>query len=340
MKKEERYGARLTPKGVKRFFSGLLSKEAREVPAVFLWGPPGVGKSSVVKQVAKERGLEIIDLRLSLLDAVDLRGIPITSGDTCRWSRPVFIPAEGRGILFLDELNTSSPSVQNSALQLILDRRVGEHELGNGWYLVAAGNRRQDSNLVFQLSDPLISRFIHVEVLPDVDEWLQWAVQNGIEERVIGFIKFRSDLLLAVRPDRSSVNFPCPRAWEFLSTLLQAGVPAEEAAEAAVGVGAAAEFKGWLEIYKRLPDVEGILDGTVEFNEGLEPDVVCALIPALVVRANSKSRVERLLEIALSLKRREIGVFLISLLFAKDEKSCRESELWVEIFKKYSEVVL
>jgi hypothetical protein len=338
--KEERYGVKLTPKGVKRFLTGLLAKEAREIPAVFLWGPPGIGKSAIVKQVAREKNIGIIDLRLSLLDSVDLRGIPVANGDTCRWSRPVFIPTEGAGILFMDELNTASPSVQNSALQLVLDRRVGEHVLGDGWYLIAAGNRRQDSNLVFQLADPLISRFIHIEVLPHVEEWLQWAVQNGIEERVIGFIKFRGDMLLQVRPDRVSVNFPCPRAWEFLSTLLKAGVPAEEAAEAAVGIGAAAEFKGWLEIYKRLPDVEGILDGTMEFNEGLEPDVVCALIPALVVRANSKSQVERLLEIALSLKRREIGVFLISLLFAKDEKSCRESALWVKIFKKYSEVVL
>uniref|UniRef100_UPI0025DB766D AAA family ATPase n=1 Tax=Sulfuricurvum sp. TaxID=2025608 RepID=UPI0025DB766D len=100
----------------------------------FLWGAPGIGKSSIIKQIARESGIECIDLRLSLMDPTDLKGIPFYEKDShsALWAPPSFLPREGRGILFLDELNSAAPAVQASAYQLILDRKVGEYTLPEG----------------------------------------------------------------------------------------------------------------------------------------------------------------------------------------------------------------
>jgi hypothetical protein len=341
VEKQRKYGLSLTPQGVKKFLTSLLKREAGKVPAVFLWGPPGIGKSSIVKQVAKERGIEIIDLRLSLLDAIDLRGIPSVKDDKCFWTRPPFLPDKGEGILFLDELNTASPSVQNSALQLVLDRRVGEHKLGEGWYIISAGNRLEDSSLVFQLADPLISRFVHVEVQPSVDEWIAWAMKNDIDEKIVGFIKFRPDLLLKIDENRNSINFPCPRSWEFASVLMKTGVDPVEAVESSAGTGVSAEFNGWLKVYDKLPDVEEILDGKKELElSKYEVSVLCAMGPVLVQKADTSQRLENLLKILTDIEDRRWGVYFATLMFARFEKDkivkCKN---WKGFFVKYSDIL-
>jgi len=338
---KKNYGPTVTVGQAKKLLGSLLSGEPKEVPSVFLWGPPGIGKSSLVRQVAEEKGIELIDLRLSLLDAVDLRGIPSVKGEKCFWTRPPFLPDEGEGILFLDELNTASPAVQNSALQLVLDRRVGEHKLGDGWYIIAAGNRREDSSLVFQLPDPLLSRFVHLEVSVDVDEWLSWAVKGGIDERVIGFIKFRPELLLKVEAGRrQSINFPCPRAWEFCSKLILRGIDPVTAAECSVGLGAAAEFAGYIEVYSKLPPVEKILSGEVEFPQDIEPSAICALGASLVSHVREQRDFDRVLEIVLSLKKREFGVYILKLLYAKDKEKVKKSSKWDAVARRFLEVVV
>jgi hypothetical protein len=341
MEKQRKYGLSLTPQGVKKFLASLLKREAKEVPSVFLWGPPGIGKSSLVRQVAEKEGIGIIDLRLSLLDAIDLRGIPATEGKNCFWTRPPFIPEEGNGILFLDELNTASPSVQNSALQLVLDRKVGEHKLGDKWYIIGAGNRLEDSSLVFQLADPLISRFIHIEVQISVDEWLSWAMKNEIDERIIGFLKFRPDLLLKIDENRNSINFPCPRSWEFASILMEAGIDSVEAVESSVGIGVSAEFSGWLKVYDKLPDVEAILDGKKELELGkYEVSVLCAMGPVLIQKADTSQRLENLLKILTDIEDRRWGVYFATLMFARFEKDkivkCKN---WKGFFAKYSDIL-
>lgn len=335
------YGRRVTIMELKKILRGLLLQDSRRVPAIFLWGPPGVGKSSVVCQVARELGLKFIDLRLSLLDPVDLRGIPVADREKreCYWTRPVFLPKDGAGILFLDEINLASPSVQAAAYQLVLDKAVGEHKLPDSWHIVAAGNRREDSSLVTQLSDPLISRFVHFEVEIDVEEWFSWAIASGIDERVISFLKFRPELLLKVDSGRSSVNYPCPRSWEFCSRLLQAGVDPATAAEASVSRGVAAEFCGFLQVYEKMPDVERVLSGAEEVDENLEPSVLIATLTALASRMK-ESDIDRVLSIVLSLNRRELGVYLLKLMVARFEKQVMKSVYWKEVVKRYKEVVL
>src|SRR5713226_7324319 len=109
---------------------------------VFIWGSPGVGKSAVVRQLAKELAIPLQDVRALLLDPVDLRGLPFLGADgRSKWATPEFLPESGSGILFLDELNAAPAMVQASCYQLVLDRKVGEYSLPEGWAIVAAGNR-------------------------------------------------------------------------------------------------------------------------------------------------------------------------------------------------------
>jgi len=132
--------------------TAINSLVEQKVPT-FLWGAPGIGKSSIVKQIAQSRGIGFIDLRLALMDPTDLKGIPFYDKEshTALWAPPAFLPKEGEGILFLDELNSAAPSVQASAYQLILDRKVGEYELPDGWAIVAAGNREGDRGVTSRM---------------------------------------------------------------------------------------------------------------------------------------------------------------------------------------------
>ena len=162
---------------------------------VYLWGPPGVGKSSVVKQVAQSMNLGLVDVRATLLDPVDLRGLPRLTKDSAVWCPPAFLPRGGDGILFLDELAQAPPLVQAACLQLVLDRRLGEYELPDGWNVVAASNRAEDRAGTHRLISPLLNRFVHVDLEVSVEDWQTWAVSVQILAEVRAFIRFRPALL-------------------------------------------------------------------------------------------------------------------------------------------------
>jgi len=165
---------------------------------VFIWGGPGVGKSSVVKQLAETLNVPLQDVRALLLDPVDLRGLPFRGSDgRSKWATPEFLPQDGTGILFLDELNAAPAMVQASCYQLVLDRKVGEYTLPDGWAIIAAGNRDSDRAVTTRMPTPLRNRFVHLEFEVDVQEWSEWAIQAGIRPEVIAFLRFRPELLSA-----------------------------------------------------------------------------------------------------------------------------------------------
>ena len=122
-----------------------------------MWGPPGIGKSSIVRQVAADKGLAILDVRAPLLDPTDLRGLPYVADGSAKWAPPAFLPQNdgSEGLLFFDELNAAPPLVQASLYQLTLDRRVGEYVLPDGWRIIAAGNRSEDAAIVFRMPSAL-----------------------------------------------------------------------------------------------------------------------------------------------------------------------------------------
>ena len=165
--------------------------------SLMIWGPPGIGKSSVVEAVAIAKDIELIDLRISQLAPTDLRGIPVpdSKNNQACWYPPEFLPTSGKGILFLDEINMAPPAVQGIAQQLILDRKVGSYKVPDGWFIWSAGNRKEDFAAVFDMPAPLANRFIHLEVNSGLDEFKEYALKHKIDDRIISFLNFRPKLL-------------------------------------------------------------------------------------------------------------------------------------------------
>jgi MoxR-like ATPase len=250
-----------------------------------IWGPPGVGKSSVVAQVARESGLDFIDLRLGQLAPTDLRGLPVADGKAARWLPPEFLPTEGAGVLFLDELNMAPPTLQGIAQQLILDRRVGSYVVPEGWFIWAAGNRKEDRASVFDMPAPLANRFVHLEVLPDFESFRRYAIDAAFHERIIAFLSYRPPLLHKIDPTRPA--WPSPRSWQMANALYVAGLDVEPA----VGPGAAAEFTAFSQLYAKLASLDEVLRGRgdeVPFPD--EPSARYAVTVGLGLRAQTSDQ--------------------------------------------------
>ncbi len=229
---------------------------------LFLWGAPGIGKSSIIKEVARDLDIECIDLRLSLFDPTDLKGIPYFDSGSAQWAPPSFLPRSGEGILFLDELNLAAPAVQASAYQLILDRRVGEYELPDGWAVVAAGNREGDRGVVYRLPSPLANRFVHLEMGADSDEWREWAIKMGVDSKIIAYISFKPSSLFEFDPTQKS--FATPRSWEAVDKILKSDVDKNlylDVVGGAIGADRAIDFLGFIKVMDRLPDIDAIFSG-------------------------------------------------------------------------------
>lgn len=248
---------------------------------VFLWGPPGVGKSQIIHQTALELGLQILDIRAILLDPVDLRGLPKISDDGfSEWCSPAFLPQTGEGLLFLDELNAAPPLVQAACYQLVLDRKLGEYELPKGWTVVAAGNRDSDRAVTHRMPSALANRFVHLNFTIDCDEWIRWAQHNKITQEIIEFLRFRPNLLHDFHPETNALAFPTPRSWSFASQYLQKAHGQDilpELLEGTIGKAATIEFLSFLDIFEQLPRIEDILLQPKEVEIPTAPAVLFAL---------------------------------------------------------------
>lgn len=301
---------------------------------VMLHGSPGVGKSDVVRQIAKQRGIELIDLRLSQLDPVDLRGVPSvdTKKHITSWNTPSFLPTDGKGILFLDEINSAAQATQAAAYQLVLDRKLGDYVMPPGWAIIAAGNRSTDRAIVNQMSTALKNRFTHLNYEVNNDDWCDWALRSNIAVEVLGFIRFRPMLLNEFeqrndsKEERERVQrlkdaqaFATPRSWEFLSKVVQQKPSADveyELYTGIVGEGAAAEFMGYLKYYRDLPNLDALLMNPGAAKVPEEPATLYALATGLATKA-TQDNMERVVKYALRLPA-EFQVLLMKDAIARD----------------------
>lgn len=259
---------------------------------VFIWGAPGVGKSEVVAQVAHDAKLDLRDVRLSLLDPVDLKGFPTVDPvkKLMRWLPPDFLPTKGKGILFLDEMNSAPQSVQAAAFQLILNRRIGNYELPSGWAILAAGNRSGDRSVVHAMPSALANRFVHLDFDVNHDDWNQWAIQNQIHSDIRAFLRFRSHLLHSFDSASNPVAFPSPRSWSFVNDIYQSNHSADtefELIKGTVGEGAAVEFVAFLRSTTDLPTVEQVLQAPLKAKMPANPSAKYAMVTALDGLANT-----------------------------------------------------
>lgn len=270
----------------------------------FLWGPPGVGKSSIIAQISdelfakngnppKERPY-LRDVRALLLDPVDIRGLPSLNGDGfAHWAIPDFLPKEGRGLLFLDELNAAPRLVQAACYQLILDRKIGEYTLPHGWVVVAAGNNESDGAVTNRMPTALRNRFAsHIDVDVDLDDFVAWALPAGIATEVVAFVRFRPNLLHDFDPTRQDKAFPTPRSWEFISDLMKTQ-PAKEIEydlyAGCVGEGAAAEFTGFLRVFRKMTSPDVVLNDPKNAPVPEDPATLYAMCGALAARATEQT---------------------------------------------------
>lgn len=260
----------------------------------FIWGPPGVGKSDIVAQAAERLGRKLKDLRLSLCDPTDLKGFPSPDkkAGVTNWLPSDELPTkkDGPGILFLDELNAAPQAVQAAAYQLLLNRRIGNYELPDDWDIVAAGNRDTDRGATHRMPAPLSNRLIHLNFEVSLDDWSHWAINHNIRTEVLGFLRFRTNLLHAFDPNQKA--FPTPRSWEFVSNLLDQGMPSDiqyEMLAGTVGEGAAAELEGFLRTYKNMPSPDAILLAPDKVEVPEDPATLYALSTALGSRASTQT---------------------------------------------------
>lgn len=320
--------------------SSVSSLVEQKVPT-FIWGAPGVGKSSIVKQIAEQKGVGFIDLRLALMDPTDLKGIPFFDKEvhSALWAPPAFLPREGEGILFLDELNSAPPSVQASAYQLILDRKVGEYELPDGWAIVAAGNREGDRGVTYRMPAPLANRFVHFEMEIDVDEWRDWGYKKGLDRRIISYIAYKNEHLFTFDALSDTKSFATPRSWEYVDSVLKSDLDNSlllQVISGAVGGDVAVGFLGFIKVMSKLPNMESILAcGEGEYSEKV--DVLYALSTGLVsglLRDNTDEKLDNLLKYTLELKS-EFAVMIVQDLQRSGVKM-EHSKVFKEWVKKFA----
>jgi hypothetical protein len=257
---------------------------------LFLWGPPGIGKSEVVAEIAKDLGGHMIDLRLGQMDPTDIRGIPFFNKELGKmdWAPPIDLPDEEMCsqypvvVLFMDEMNSAAPAVQAAAYQLVLNRRIGKYVLPDNVVMIAAGNRESDKGVTFRMPTPLANRFVHVEMKVDFATWQDWAVKNQVHKDVVGYLTFAKQDLYDFDAKSASRAFATPRSWSFVSELLMDedmdDTTATDLIAGTVGEGLAVKFMAHRKIAGRLPRPEDILAGKAKELDVKEVSAMYSLV--------------------------------------------------------------
>ena len=279
----------LTPSKAKNALQFAMRKKR----PIFLWGPPGIGKSDIVAQITK--GLVnsyLIDIRLSLWEPTDIKGIPYFDANEGKmvWGAPAELPDEAMAakydhiVLFLDEMNSAAPAVQAAAYQLILNRRVGQYRLPDNVIIVAAGNREADKGVTYRMPAPLANRFVHLEMAVNFDDWFSWAVNNKVHQDVVGYLQFAKADLYDFDPKSASRSFATPRSWSFVSELLDEQLDegtTTDLVAGAVGEGLAIKFMAHRKIAASMPDPSEILAGKVKEMKSKEISAMYSLTVSL-----------------------------------------------------------
>ena len=243
---------------------------------VFLWGPPGIGKSDIIASITEELGGHMIDLRLGQMEPTDIRGIPFfnKNKEVMDWAPPVDLPSPELSaeypivVLFLDEMNSAAPAVQAAGYQLILNRRIGKYVLPDNVVIVAAGNRESDKGVTYRMPSPLANRFVHLEMRKDFDSWFDWAVGKNIHKDVVGYLTYAKQDLMDFDPKSASRAFATPRSWSFASEFLKDNDATDaeltDLIAGTVGEGLAVKFMAHRKVSGQMPNPQDVLEGKIK----------------------------------------------------------------------------
>jgi hypothetical protein len=272
------------------------------IPPIMIWGAPGLGKSTAVRELTRELGIGFIDVRLAQREPVDMRGLPVPDEkeNAVKWLVSGEWPRDpdSRGIIMFDELTAADKTLQVAAYEFILDRRLGDlYTVPPGWYIVAAGNRVEDRAVSVAFSSALANRFLHTEVEADARSFLDWAKENNLHPAVIEFIKTYPQHLFSQKGEDLQRGWPSPRSWERVSTMLKIAEKSNRKSSlrysipGLVGPGAAAEF---LAFYKTVFYLNGTLDISAALENGQpipvpqKPDEIYACCGAVAYYLETK----------------------------------------------------
>ncbi|MCR5836013.1 MAG: AAA family ATPase [Lachnospiraceae bacterium] len=292
-----------------QMYLALFAKEwpLSKLPAPFVWGPAGVGKSESVYQIADRiseqtgKHVKVTDIRLSMFSPIDLRGIPVADKEKefTVWLKPKIFELEESedtiNILFFDELSSAPQQVQAAAYQITLNHCIGEHKLPENCIIIGAGNRTIDKSVVFKMPNALANRLQHYEITVDFEVWKEWAINNRIHPYIVGYLSFDNTKLCQEEIPAEQIAFPSPRTWTFLSNILWVmdGVKKVEdmytQIAACVGVDTAIAFIEWVKKQKELPNVADIFKG--KFSKyPASSDALYALIISMVSYVEKKEK--------------------------------------------------
>lgn len=289
-----------------------------------LEGPPGVGKSGIVKDLAQQFNLKLVDLRLSQCDPTDLNGFPhldpvnnkatYVPMDTFPLKKdplpgkfnddgtPVMV-ADGKGgqmqetyagwLLFFDEFNSASMAVQAASYKIVLDHKVGQHDLHPNVIMACAGNQASNGAIVNRLSTAMQSRLVHLELIVDHASWTQWASENKLDHRVIAYVGYKPENLHRFKPSHDDKTFACPRTWEFTSSLCLPHpgdlTPLLGVIAGTISTPVANEFNTYTQIYKQLPTITDILTKPLQATVSGEPGMLYAVSGLLATNATAQN---------------------------------------------------
>jgi len=328
----------------------LLKRCYRAGQPLFMWGPVGIGKSmmavDVFRDVAKEddrkfvqwnklpndekKSVEndlksycvFVDDRVSLKDTTDNKGIPMTQDGYLKWVKTNIInlscKKDAMIIWFKDEMNTAMPTVLNAELQWILDKAIDDMTFSDKSFTFAAGNRQEDRANVHELPYPLRNRFAHATLRkPFIDDWVEWAFKNGIDQRIVTFLQFKGSFLFKIDYQAKENAFPTPRSWQFASNLIN-GVKDMELIDlflsSCVGYAITQEFMAWLRLNQNV-NLDEILDNPTKIKDYQEMDLVTSIVSGIAERYKANDKLlEKALGVVVNMPRKEIAIHMLRLL--------------------------
>jgi len=325
----------MTPQALKETLSSLITQK---LPA-FIWGPSGIGKTSIVKEIAEDMGVNFSDICLTSLDPSDLRSRSFLNKGEAVWFTPSFLPKldEKGGILFLGDLNLAHPSVQAAAYQLILDRRIGEYLLPDNWAIIASGNRDSDGQA--DMLPSLANRFVHFEMEFSIDDWKHWAFREKLDDAIISFISLHHDALFTFDPASKEKAFATPRSWKFVDTILKSkmkDIHLLESISGAIGKTVATQFLAYMNDSWELPMFQEIFDGRSQHypKDEMALSIMATVLVSNALRKPDKKVLNHLLHYTINLDAK-FAMMIIDDLYSQGVRFNR-LEAWKAWSEKFS----